>query len=140
MLRVVLDTNIIVSAVAARTGPPAQVFTLFLSGAIRNCCTKNILMEVEQVFSRRKIAERVPSELLVLVRDALHQKSVMVSPSMHVNAVPEDPADNMFLECALAGSADYVITGDWHLLRLKRYRTVDIISPATFLKVYSQLE
>lgn len=59
--------------------------------------------------------------------------SVLVVPEESVNVVREDEPDNRILECALAATADIVVTGDQHLLKLKRFRGILIVSPREFL-------
>ena len=58
--------------------------------------------------------------------------SEIVYPKEKVNVVKEDPKDNMVLECAIACKADYIITGDKHLLKLKEFRSIKIVKPSYF--------
>jgi len=61
--------------------------------------------------------------------------SEIVVPKEKLHIVYKDPTDNKIVECAVAGNADYIVSGDKHLLDLKRYGGIDIISPARFLKL-----
>lgn len=57
-----------------------------------------------------------------------------------IKAVQEGPSDNIYLDCALEGSADYIVSGDRHLLDLETFRKIPIVSPAAFLKLFGQEE
>ena len=60
----------------------------------------------------------------------------IVEPARKIDAIKEDPADNKILECAIEANADYIITYDKkHLLKLKKFEGVNIVSPADFLKI-----
>lgn len=61
---------------------------------------------------------------------------LMVNPQLQVTAIKEDPADNRFLECAVEGRAEIIISGDEHLLALKEFQGVTIISPSEFVNMY----
>ena len=60
-----------------------------------------------------------------------------VNPSKTVDVVLEDPEDNRILECALEAGANYVITGDFHLLKLSRYRNIEVVNAVAFLEKLS---
>ncbi|MCG2722043.1 MAG: putative toxin-antitoxin system toxin component, PIN family, partial [Thermodesulfovibrionales bacterium] len=57
--------------------------------------------------------------------------------SLHIEAVPEDPEDNKFIECALTCKADYIVSGDRHLLNLKEYAGIKILKASEFLAILS---
>jgi hypothetical protein len=59
---------------------------------------------------------------------------------VRVNAVPSDPDDNIVIACALEGRADFVVTGDRHLLSMKHYRGISIVSPRQFLNRMTDVE
>ena len=61
--------------------------------------------------------------------------SQITEPKIKANVVPEDPKDNMIIECALNADADYIITGDKHLLKLKEYKGIKILTPKEFLEL-----
>ena len=64
--------------------------------------------------------------------------SILVEPGESIDAIAEDPSDNRFLEAAVAGNCEYIVTGDQHLLRLGEYRGIQIMPPATFVAVLEQ--
>jgi len=109
MIRVVLDTNILVSALLQPLGPPAQVFELFLGGALQLCLTGKIYAEYEEVISRPRFgrSEATIAQTLQTIRE----KGFWVRPSEAIRACI-DPDDDIFLECAVAAGAEFLVTGN----------------------------
>lgn len=145
MIRVVFDTNVFVSAILTPKSPPAELLELILEGKLRLIISPQIIEEIERVFGYPKIKklikkrELTPSE----IEDAFLKiaKVAVVTPGeLSVEAVPDDPSDNMVLACALEGHANFIISGDRHLTNLKTYRGIEIVSPARSLKFLKELE
>jgi putative PIN family toxin of toxin-antitoxin system len=109
MIRVVLDTNIIVSALLQPLGPPAQVFVLALGGSIQLCVSGIIYAEYEEVIRRPRLKRS--GDIVAATLDAIREKAVWVRPTERVQACT-DPDDDIFLECAQAAKADYLVTGN----------------------------
>ena len=106
---VVLDTNVVVSATLKPQGREALILTLALEGELRLLVSEPILWEYERVLPREKFrvdAARL-SALLELIRKAGH----WLHPVRDLSEA-SDPSDNRFLECAEAGEADYLVTGN----------------------------
>ena len=59
--------------------------------------------------------------------------STLVKPTISLSVVHEDPTDNKILECAETAKADFVITGDKHLLNLKKWKSTEIVTPSEFI-------
>lgn len=68
------------------------------------------------------------------VLSELYRMGELVIPRYEVNAVVDDPDDNRILECALTANAAFVVSGDRHLLRLRKYKSISIVSPREFLE------
>jgi putative PIN family toxin of toxin-antitoxin system len=109
MIRVVLDTNIIVSALLQPLGPPAQVFMLTIGGSLQLCVSGKIYAEYEEVIRRPRFQR--PEDAIAATLQAIRGKSFWVRPAEAIRACT-DPDDDMFLECAQAGQADYLVTGN----------------------------
>ena len=62
--------------------------------------------------------------------------STVVHPTSHVDVIKKDPTDNLFLDCALEGRADFVVSGDNHLLEVRSFRGMPIVSPARLLQEF----
>jgi putative PIN family toxin of toxin-antitoxin system len=132
MIRVVLDTNIIVSALLRPEGIPAQLLLLAIKGnEIQLCVSGEIYAEYEEVIRRPRF-KRSESEITNTLR-AVQEKGFWVKPKATVNACV-DPDDNIFLECAAAAEANYLITGN-----VKHFPStwagIQVISPRQFLDV-----
>lgn len=109
MIRVVLDTNVVVSAHLNDDGYEKHVLDLALAGRIEIVASEKILTEYEDVLRRPKFAlgpRQVAKSLRLVLAGAR-----MVNPRREVTAA-RDPDDNRFLECAEAGRADYLVTGN----------------------------
>jgi putative PIN family toxin of toxin-antitoxin system len=108
-IRVVLDTNVVVSAHLNDEGYERSVLDLALSGKLRMFVSEAILGEYASVLRRPKfrLKPRSVSDSLLLLRAAAR----VVAPYGQIN-VARDPGDNRFLECAEAAKADYLITGN----------------------------
>jgi uncharacterized protein len=109
MIRVVLDTNIIVSALLQPSGTPAQVFVLTLGGALQLCVSGSIYAEYEEVLRRPRFQRR--EEIITKTLQTIREKGLWVRPTETVRAC-QDPDDDIFLECAQAAQADYLVTGN----------------------------
>ncbi|MFA4855157.1 MAG: putative toxin-antitoxin system toxin component, PIN family [archaeon] len=130
---VVLDTNIIVSALIAREGAPARVFELLILGRIENYTSPEIIRELKEVLYREEIMSRTAKKGREFVLRQYLNRSIQVSAKTKVHAAGH-AADNKFLEVALEGRAKYVITGDSHLLSLHEFRGIKIIRAKEFLE------
>ena len=91
------------------------------------------IKELEDVLCGRKFA--YPPEISRTIVRELEAVSELVFPTRKIAAVKADPYDNLILECAVEAGVDYVVSGDNHLLELKRFEDIPILSPAQFLKV-----
>nr|MBA4405238.1 putative toxin-antitoxin system toxin component, PIN family [Nanoarchaeum sp.] len=132
MLRVTADTNILVSATIC-AGNEYELLKLAKLGKIKLMLSPHILAEFKGVISRPKFGfnDKQISE----VSKQLLMVSEVVMPNIKVNVIKEDPADNHVLECALSGKADYIVSGDKHLLDLKKYEKVKIFRTWAMLKI-----
>ena len=133
MNKVVLDTNVLISAIVFG-GKPRDVFDRILKGQVRLAISADILDEMAGVLSGKKF--QYPNGVIQSIRHAIEDLAEIVTPQKAVNTIKEDPDDNRILECALESNAHLVISGDHHLLELKEYRNIKIISPSDYLKEY----
>ena len=109
MIRVVLDTNIIVSALLQPLGPSAQIFVLSLGGSIQLCVSGSVYAEYEEVISRPRL--RRSKEIVAATLQTIREKGLWVRPTNKVQACL-DPDDDIFLECAQTAHAEYLVTGN----------------------------
>ena len=132
MFKVVIDMNVLVSYFWG--GNPKKVVDLWIDGELALLISASIVDEIGRTLIELGIAE----EKIAALCEMLMMKSGLVMPKRKFHIVMEDPADNKFIECAVEGNADYLITGDNHLLRLEREGKTQIVNPAEFLKLYNE--
>lgn len=140
MMRIVLDCNIFVSALIVSGSGPARILDLVRERKIELLVSPPILAEIARVMRYPKLQKRhrlSPQQLDDLI--ANYAGFATVTPGKRrVKAVQKDPSDNMYLECALEGEADLIVSGDGHLLDLETFRGIPIVSPAAFLEILGQ--
>jgi putative PIN family toxin of toxin-antitoxin system len=130
-VRVAADTNILVSALLFG-GTSEQVFLVGLRGEIQLLSSLPILKEFEKVLKEKfKLNIHLVREIIEEVMDVAE----IVEVSSHIKAISYPDEDNRVLECAIDGKADFIVTGDTrHILPLKEYGGIKILSPSEFLK------
>ena len=119
-MRVVFDTNIVVSAMLSPSGTAADALRLALHHHVQFCASEVILQEYEEVLRRPKF-RRQPEVVSGLLK-AIRGVAELVEPTATL-AVSSDAADSRFLECAAAAKADYVVTGNTRRFPAVRGRT-----------------
>jgi putative PIN family toxin of toxin-antitoxin system len=136
-VRVVLDTNVVFSRAHSPTGAPATLFRAWQEGRFDLLASEAILAEYEAVL--RHPRSRARHGLSVVRVDALiadvRRAAVLVPTTGTLRVVRADPSDDKFIECAVAGQADYVVSGDEHLLELREHAGIWVLSPRAFLAV-----
>jgi len=138
VLRVVLDTNVFVSSLLIRAGLPARVLDAWRERKFLLVTSPPLIAEIRATLAysriRRKYAitdKDVDQLINLLERDAL---LVLGNPEGAAGSVPDDPADEAVLACALDAQADLVISGDHHLLDLIEYQGISILTAREFLE------
>lgn len=136
-MNVVCDTNVLVSGFLFR-GNARTILKLASKDQITGYISIPILRDLEDVLLRPKfhLSRQQVAALLELIQQTFH----LVSPTRQVNAVPDDPDDNVIIEAGLAADADRIISGDHHLLHLALFRGLCIVSPAQFLTEWSGVD
>lgn len=131
-MRVVFDTNVVVSACFWK-GSPFDCLAAWATGRLRAAISPALLTEYEDTFE----------ELLSVYGDRLHVNWVdllrvsgeLVFPVDRASGATPDPFDEMVLECALAAQADVIVSGDKkHLLALESYQGIPILAPGEFVR------
>lgn len=132
-VKVVIDTNIIISAFISPFGASAQIFELFLQGNIINYTSEEIIEELAMVISRPKFIGSIENRDKQFMIDNFRALSFIIYPAYHEKVIIADPQDDKFINCALTANAD-IVSGDRHLLELRKHKTVRILSPREFLE------
>ena len=130
MRRVVIDTNVMVSAYLG--GRLETIIVAWIEGKFVLTVSNQIVNVYINVLSRPKfeIARAELDDFAALILS----KAEFVVPGERIRVVEADPSDNKFLEAAVTGQADYIISGDKHLRDLKEFRGIAILTPSAFLE------
>lgn len=128
-MRIVLDTNIFISAVLG--GRLGVIVDEWKAGKFTLIITDAIAREYLDVINRPKF--KIPENEIITTTDYLLQTAEFVTTQEEISVIVADPTDNKFLEAAVAGKANLIISGDRHLLELKSFREVPIITAREFI-------
>lgn len=132
MIRAILDTNLLISAIGWE-GKPQQILDYCLENKFKNVTSPQILGEVRDVLFRKKfdfIGKDKKDEFLLL----LSELSEIASPKHRVS-ICRDKDDNKFLELALSADVNIIVSGDDDLLVLKEYKGIKVLSASQFLEL-----
>ncbi len=132
MTRIVLDTNVIVSALVFG-GIPRGVLELAEAGQSEFFYSEPIQTEVRRVLSEKF---DWPEAVLRQALPTLWSMGKLIVPRLTINAVPDDPDDNRILECAVEAHAQVIVSGDRHLLALQTYKSIPIVTPRQFIDLF----
>jgi hypothetical protein len=136
-VRVVLDTNVVVSAAVNPKGPPAEIIRAWRARSFEWATSPALLDEMDRTLLSARVRRYMAwgeSEIDEFLA-AVPSKAEVVYPTRQIDVVRTDPSDNRVLEAAVAAQADYVVSGDHHLLQLKTYEGVQIVTPARFVAI-----
>lgn len=130
MIKAVLGTNVLISALFWK-GAPHKVVQKGLSGVFVPVISLDILEEIsDKLINKFHFPAAEASDFIRIIAINF----CIVKPMIKVNAVKKDFSDNKIIECVLVGETDCIVSGDKHLLEIKKYGTIKIVSPQEFLK------
>ncbi len=132
MIRLVLDTNVLLSALLSPASPSAEILSLWRDRKVAVLTAAEQIDEITRVTRYPKLRALLPSALAGRLVNRLRDVALMVEELPIVDRSP-DPDDNYLLALAEAGEAQFLVTGDKPLLGLKRHRSTRIVTPATLL-------
>lgn len=139
MLKITVDTNVLVSSILNPHGPPSKIIQLVRQKKVTLVLSPYILDEVRRVLNYSKISKLlkkkgIQKENLFVFIDKLAKNSIVTPGKLIVNEIERDPSDNMILACAIEGKADFILSGDKHLTDLISFKNIKILNPSEFLK------
>lgn len=133
-MRLIFDTNILVSALLSHQSPPARLLAYWRKGQFTLLCCEEQIEELRRVTRYPKIRERLPQALAGRLINELRSLSEIISRLPEVD-ISRDPWDNYLLAMAEAGNAQYLVTGDKaDLLSLARHRHTQIVTVRQMLE------
>ena len=128
-MRVVIDTNVFVSAVLG--GLVAPVLDHWRAGRFTLVVTDEIVREYLEVLNRPKFG--LPADVLDSIGLYLLQKAEFTAPVEQLSVIEADPKDDKFVEAAVAGEVALIVSGDSHLLDLETYQDISVVTVSEFL-------
>jgi uncharacterized protein len=136
VLRAVLDANVIISALIQPKGASGQILTSLVdANSFELIISPALLAELRRALSYPKVRKYIkfPKQDLDLWVASIELIAQPVDGNIRVHAVAENPDDDKYIEAAVEGLAQFVVTGDKHLLSLKFYENIRIVTPRVFL-------
>lgn len=128
-LKVVLDTNVLISSIIFG-GKPKQVVKLVLEKQIQGVTSKVLLAELSEVLTKKFHFDQAKINLL---EKKIKKAFILTQPSETINILKDEP-DNRVLEAAAESDCDYIVTGDTELLTLGNFNGIEIVTTAKFLE------
>lgn len=129
--KIVLDTNVFISALGWK-GASHKIFNKCVSGNLNLFLSTGIFDEIKRVlkYPKFKFSKSEINEFLDLILEV----GSLVETEIEINIIEADPSDNKFLECAITADADYLVSRDPHVLKIKEFRGIKIMSPENFME------
>ena len=137
MLKIVIDTNVFVSATITEKGKPAQILKVWREKKLEVIISPEILKEIGQVVFRHKIKKIsfwTEKERYQFIED-LARICILTPGSLQLKQAVKHTQDHKFLVAAIEGKADYIVSGDRHLRDLGVYEGIEIVSASEFLQI-----
>ena len=129
-MKAILDTNVLISAYVFPGGTPEAVYRLAIEGHIEIGTSRTLLAEFSRVLGQK--FGWTPNEVEAAVAQ-MTRIAALVEPNEMVHVIRTDPADDRVLEAARAFDADVIVSGDRHLLDLRTWDEIEILSPAELI-------
>ena len=133
-MKLVLDTNVFISGIHW-TGASGKIIDAWLDDRFELVSSEEILQELARTLLnfKRPLSEKDILHWISLIA----AKAIIVTPTINFNAVKADPDDDKFVNVAVEGNANYIVSQDRDLLDLKEFQGIKIIHPEEFLKILS---
>lgn len=132
-MKAVLDTNVLISAVIS-TGTSHEVLVEGFEGSYTVVVSPETIQEFEDTLLKYPDKFGMSPKEVERERETVEYFAEFVTPETALDVVDEDESDNMFLEAAVSADADYLISGDPHLLKIGEYRGTEILPPDEFVE------
>ena len=136
MLKTVIDTNLFVSSIINKSGIPAKLLQAWQDHDFLLIISDQMLEEMRRVLQYPHIKNKynLKDDDIAKVIDTIERFAVVLHDVGGVDVISEDPDDNKVLACAIAAEADFIVSGDKHLLKLGKFEDIPIMTAKGFLK------
>ena len=134
---VVLDTNTFISSLISQTGAPCKIIEIWKTGEFDLAISEALLDELVRVINYEKVKKyiRQYEKQVDNFLKFINKMAIFVEPKVKIKFIADDPDDDRLLECAVEARANYIISGDKHLLNLGEFRGIVVLCPAEFLNL-----
>ena len=139
-MKIVLDANLFASALIKPDSKPGKILDIVKENQVELVLSPSIIKEIKRILLYPKISRyhrKSAQEIDTYFEDILIF-AWMVEGEGVVDVIKDDPTDNKYLACANEGEADYIVSGDHHLLDLGTYKGIDIVNASEFITIWSQ--
>lgn len=136
-MRVVLDSNVVVSGLIAPKGVPGRILQAWEEGGFQLIVSPALLLEYRRALGYDRVRERHQrdDDQLDALVSSFARFGVLTDPQHRVAVITADSTDNRILECAESGEATHIVSGDRHLLQIERYADIPILAPRDFIEI-----
>ncbi|MBW1908166.1 MAG: putative toxin-antitoxin system toxin component, PIN family [Deltaproteobacteria bacterium] len=136
-MKIVVDANLFAGGLIKPNSNPGKIFDLVKENQVELILSPSIIKEIKRILLYPKIQKyhrKSVHEIDAYFEDIL-MFAWVVEGKEPVDVIKDDPTDNKYLACAHEGEADYIVSGDHHLLDTKTYKGIEIIKPKAFLSI-----
>jgi len=141
-VKIVIDANLFASGLIKPNSNPGKILDLVQQNQVELILSPPVIKEIKRILLYPKIKKyhrKTPEEIDAYFEDIL-MFAWIVEGDETAKVIKDDPTDNKYLACAFEGEADYIISGDHHLLDIEKCRGIEIIKARTFLNIWSKQE
>ena len=140
MIKIVVDANLFASALIKPDSNPGEILELIRQNQVELVISPAIIKEIKRILLYPKIQKYHQKTAHELDRyfDDLLIFAWTVEGNSKIDLIKDDPTDNKYLACALEGQADYIVSGDRHLLNVKIFNDIKIVNAKAFCKIYER--
>ena len=137
MLKAVVDTNQFIISLISKKGPSAKLIDAWRDHKFSLIISQDIFTEIKRVFYYPRIitARHLDKQDIETFINFIEKRAIILSHTPPIQVIKDDPDDDKILACALEAQADYIVSADQHLLRLRQYQNINIITAKEFLEI-----
>ena len=136
-MKITADTNTLISATFWH-GASDRIISKVEAKEIHLILSEEIIKEYAEVLDYEEIKDKIRDKNLAMKHSVnkIISISTIIEPKTRLNVIKDDPDDNKILECAIAGKVDCIVSNDRHLLKLKTFQNIPILTPDDFVEKY----
>lgn len=137
-MKIVIDANLFASGLIKSDSNPGRILDLIKRNHVELILSPSVIREIKRILlypRLQKYHQKTAQEIDAYFEDVL-MFAWLVEGEVNVDIIKDDPSDNKYLACAYEGEADYIVSGDHHLLDKETYQGIAIVNAKAFLNVW----